>query len=483
MAPNASINKATNLWVSRVIPLILIGLVGYVSWVEIKLLCVDYLLRPSTTLHTPRPGPAIGILVIYSVLLLLFVFTYARLLFTVTVTPGYVPRCSQWRALRESKTKAKGRRNQRHRKRSSQSSNGSTGENAGGESAENGRISGHNYGGGASTAPTTTEAAPGLQDFYSRDAFVCQTDGRPNWCSTCLNWKPDRAHHCREIERCVRKMDHFCPWVGGVVSETSFKFFIQFVGWTAIYCVFNLTVAAYFLAEYRRETHSLHVHWLVVVCLGALFGLFNLGMTGSSLQFALINTTTIENLSRRTLVWTLAIHMPKPPETSIGFRTVSFSTATLTTESDAPAEEQASGAIKTFAILHTKPGENPFDLGPYQNFKTVMGDHWYDWLLPIRFSPCCNHDRRDGQFAMGPVVQRMRAEAGIASVEEISDEKMHRKPKRSRRQSHRARAAVAAPETDSNQDEKKGRDTGHNRDEADDIDLEAGLGHTNGHVH
>ena len=41
--------------------------------------------------------------------------------------------------------------------------------------------------------------------------------------------------------------------VGGVVSETSFKFFIQFVGWTAIYCFFNLIVAAYFLAEYRRK--------------------------------------------------------------------------------------------------------------------------------------------------------------------------------------------------------------------------------------
>ena len=39
MAPNASINKATNLWVSRVIPLVLVGIVGYVSWVEIKLLC------------------------------------------------------------------------------------------------------------------------------------------------------------------------------------------------------------------------------------------------------------------------------------------------------------------------------------------------------------------------------------------------------------------------------------------------------------
>lgn len=205
-------------------------------------------------------------------------------------------------------------------------------------------------------------------------------------------------------------------------------------------------------------------------------------MTGSSLQFALINTTTIENLSRKTIVWTLAVHMPKPPERSTGFRTISFSTTEAAEVSEVPAEGQVSGAIKTFAILHTKPGENPFDLGPYQNFKTIMGDHWYDWLLPIRRSPCCNHDGRDSQFAMGPVVQRMRAEAGIASPEELSNEKMHRKPKRRRRRSHRSKATGAAPEADNNHNEKQGRDTGHDRDDADDIDLEAGLGHTNGHV-
>ena len=55
--------------------------------------------------------------------------------------------------------------------------------------------------------------------------------------------------------------------VGGVISETSFKFFIQFVGWTAIYCVFNLIVAAYFLTEYKKEVNLFchlnpHPQWL-----------------------------------------------------------------------------------------------------------------------------------------------------------------------------------------------------------------------------
>ena len=207
-------------------------------------------------------------------------------------------------------------------------------------------------------------------------------------------------------------------------------------------------------------------------------------MTGSSLQFAFVNTTTIENLSRRSIVWSLAVHMPKPPETPTSFRTVSFSTATLTSDSEVAVEEQAPGPIKTYALVHTKPGENPFDLGLYQNFRSVMGDHWYDFLLPIKHSPCCNHDRKDGQFAFGPVVQRMRLEAGILSPDGFSDEKTHRKLKRGKRQSHKATTSVdVVPDADSNQDEKKDRDTGHNRDEANEIDLEAGLGQTNGHVH
>lgn len=207
-------------------------------------------------------------------------------------------------------------------------------------------------------------------------------------------------------------------------------------------------------------------------------------MTGSSLQFALINSTTIENLSRMSIVWTLAIYMPRAPEVSSGFRTISFSpTKTLPSSAATKNTEQdQSDKIRTFAILHTKPGENPFDLGPYQNFMSVMGEKWYDWFLPLRYSPCCNHDRQDGQFAMGPVVQRMRQEAGIALPEEASDEKPRQKRKRRRRRRHQSDAV--GPERIETEkmhvpNENGAPDLGHDSDE---IDLESGLGHTNGTV-
>lgn len=44
--------------------------------------------------------------------------------------------------------------------------------------------------------------------------------------------------------------------VGGVVSETSFKFFTQFVSWGAVYCIFNLIVMANYLAEDRGEVSA-----------------------------------------------------------------------------------------------------------------------------------------------------------------------------------------------------------------------------------
>lgn len=66
----------------------------------------------------------------------------------------------------------------------------------------------------------------GLEAFYTRDFYTCRSDGLPIWCSDCQNWKPDRAHHSNDIQRCVKKMDHYCPWAGGMIGETGKHFCI-----------------------------------------------------------------------------------------------------------------------------------------------------------------------------------------------------------------------------------------------------------------
>ena len=370
--------------------------------------------------------------------------TYFRLVHTVVTNPGYVERSAQWYAQKEERKRIKPAKSSRQEKPVSE-----TQLHRNGSLARNNSVI-------ASSPPgqLAGESRPSVQEFFKRDVFICQGDGRPIFCSQCQNWKPDRAHHCREIDRCVRKMDHFCPWVGGIVSETSFKFFTQFVGWTAIYCLFNLMLVAIVLAEYVRKTGIINVHWVVTLAFAALFGLFTLGMTGSSLQFALVNTTTIENLSRKSMVYQLAIHIPRPTIEPPAFPTITYSMAQNTRDS-----QSALNATRTFAILHTKPGENPWDLGPYENFKSVMGNHWLDWLLPIRYSPCCNHDRYDSQFALGPVVQRMRRDAGIMLPHD--EEKPHRRRRHKRRRRSSAKSLGRGPNEKLRGDEEESPDSGH----------------------
>ena len=179
---------------------------------------VDYLLRPPITLRSPRPHAAIGILVAYSILLLLMSSTYFRLFHLVVTSPGYVPRGPQWHDEQKKQKKHTRKRRLSPGKNGPESAtfeekvNGSTRQ----ATAENGllHLDSIPYNDRAPGARPLAggHPSPDLRDFYTKDVFVCEGDGRPIWCSTCINWKPDRAHHCREVGRCVKKMDHFCPW-------------------------------------------------------------------------------------------------------------------------------------------------------------------------------------------------------------------------------------------------------------------------------
>lgn len=180
---------------------------------------VDYLLRPSQRpshhgAHEPRSAAAIVILILYFLLLIPVVVCYFRLLQTIIVNPGYVARGPRWHeGLQEEGLQASPRRRPKSR-RPSVAPQEKSGHPTSNQAIASGELIGRDY------AQTTVAfqgsdgnaLQNGLEQFWMRDTFVCDAEGRPKFCSTCLNYKPDRAHHCREVGRCVRKMDHYCPW-------------------------------------------------------------------------------------------------------------------------------------------------------------------------------------------------------------------------------------------------------------------------------
>lgn len=65
-------------------------------------------------------------------------------------------------------------------------------------------------------------------------------------CTRCETFRPPRAHHCRICQRCIRRMDHHCPWINNCVGERNQKYFIQFlvyVGVLSAYAIILIVIS------------------------------------------------------------------------------------------------------------------------------------------------------------------------------------------------------------------------------------------------
>eukprot|EP00043_Microstomoeca_roanoka_P021265 m.255015 g.255015 ORF g.255015 m.255015 type:complete len:271 (-) comp19020_c0_seq1:102-914(-) len=123
-------------------------------------------------------------------------------------------------------------------------------------------------------------------------------------CHKCHTYKPDRAHHCSICGRCIRRMDHHCPWVNNCVGENNQKYFILFTCYIFLSAIALLSILIQFFHScsslkecvFRAEdtARPLILLGLVMECL--LFGLFTLIMTCDQVFNIMNETSTIDRL-------------------------------------------------------------------------------------------------------------------------------------------------------------------------------------------
>uniref|UniRef100_A0A7M4F582 Palmitoyltransferase n=1 Tax=Crocodylus porosus TaxID=8502 RepID=A0A7M4F582_CROPO len=162
------------------------------------------------------------------------------------------------------------------------------------------------------------------------------------YCDRCQLIKPDRCHHCSACDVCVLKMDHHCPWVNNCVGFSNYKFFLLFLMYSLLYCLFvAATVLQYFIKFWTNELPDTQAkfHVLFLFFVAAMFFISILSLFSYHCWLVGKNRSTIE-----------------------AFRAPTF---------------------------RNGPDKNGFSLGCSKNLREVFGDETKYWLLPVFTRETC----------------------------------------------------------------------------------------------
>lgn len=139
-------------------------------------------------------------------------------------------------------------------------------------------------------------------DFSDLHAGKPMPNMKDGWsvCMKCEVYRPPRAHHCRICRRCIKKMDHHCPWINNCVGELNQKYFIQFlfyIGLSSVYAT-TLVIVSWIIDPGVKDKHFKLMHSVLLVVESLLFGMFVLAIGCDQISAVLNDETAVEHVKR-----------------------------------------------------------------------------------------------------------------------------------------------------------------------------------------
>ncbi|XP_023251730.1 palmitoyltransferase ZDHHC2 isoform X1 [Seriola lalandi dorsalis] len=166
--------------------------------------------------------------------------------------------------------------------------------------------------------------------------YTRTNSGAIRFCDRCQLLKPDRCHHCSVCDKCILKMDHHCPWVNNCVGFSNYKYFMLFLAYSLLYCLFiTATDLQYFIKFWTNGLPDTQAKFHI------LFLFFSASMFSVSLASLFTYHCWLVCKNRSTLE---AVRAP---------------------------------------VFRHGTDKNGFSLGVSKNFRQVFGDEVKYWPVPI----------------------------------------------------------------------------------------------------
>lgn len=240
-----------------------------------------------------------------------------------------------------------------------------------------------------STNHPTTHHAPFKYAHLMHDRTF---EGYLRYCRTCNSYKPDRSHHCSVCRRCILKMDHHCVFVNNCISFYNYKFFICFITYAFLGCLFVTVITFPTFADIISLKTS-HIISLSNTEKPSAISHF---IYGTHAPWRVASSLFANSVADPFLLRPLFAKLSSAPHLSPFLRTI-----VLIGYISASA---FSFALIIFIALHyylvskgrttiemyemTDPIRAPrvaqYDLGLRRNFKSVCGSVPFCWLFPVR---------------------------------------------------------------------------------------------------